>query len=366
MNRRQFLTLVATSAIASDDAPRAPEICLLGQALIRHDLRKESPVSFERMKDFLTGSPVVFTNFEAAVQTSLDVRAASSGLVHNAEPDALGCLRTLGVNLLALTSNHAADLGPAGIMATIREAKRRGMVTSGTGSDIVAAARPGVLKTRQGTIAMIGFLSAPPVGESPVADPNRPSVLTVRARADRSWEPTDRERVLSAIRSAAQQADWVVAYHHNHEYDEKNPQQIPDSQKEIARLCIEAGASFYVAHGYPGIRAIEFYKGHALFHGLGNFIFQTRRVVFYANNAAAWNSIVVKCPLGKNAREGIRVYPVSLRENQNLEEGVIFPAGAPRPATGAEAQAILRTFGRLCNAMGTQISMRDTYALVTG
>jgi poly-gamma-glutamate synthesis protein (capsule biosynthesis protein) len=366
MNRRHFLTAVATSTIASEAAPDAPQISLLGQALIRHDLRKESPVSFERMKDLLSGSPTVFTNFEAAVQTSLDVRAASSGLVHNAEPDTLDCLRALGVNLLALSSNHAADLGPAGIMATIREAERKGMITAGTGSDIVAAARPGVLRTRQGTIAMVGFVSAQSMDDAAIAGPNRPGVLPLRARADRSWEPTDSELVLSAVRLASQQADWVLAYHHNHEYDEKNPQQVPRSQKDIARLCVDAGASLYVAHGYPGVRAIEFYKGHALFHGLGNFIFQTRRVVFYASDTAAWNSIVVKCALGKDAGKGIRVYPLSLRENQSREEGPIFPAGAPRLALGEEAQVILRTFGRLCNEIGTQVRIGDTYALVTG
>lgn len=184
MNRRNFLTAVATSTIASEAAPDALEISLLGQALIRHDLRKESPVSFERMKDFLSRSPAVFTNFEAAVQISLDVRAASSGLVHNAEPDTLDCLRALGVNLLALSSNHAGDLGPAGVMATIREAERRGMITAGTGSDIVAAARPGVLRTRQGTIAMVGFVSARSVDDATIAGPNRPGVLPLRARAD--------------------------------------------------------------------------------------------------------------------------------------------------------------------------------------
>ena len=189
----------------------------------------------------------------------------------------------------------------------------------------------------------------------------------LRARSDHTWEPSDRERVLSAVRSAAGQADWVLAYHHNHEYDEKIRQQVPDSQKQIAHLCVDAGATLYVAHGFPGIRAVEIYKGCPLFHGLGSFIFQTRRVVYYATDIAAWQSVVVKCQLGKNVATEIRVYPVTLRENQRREEGqgVLFPAGAPRPAIGEEAQVILGTFGRLCEEFGTHVTIRDTHAVVT-
>jgi len=56
----------------------------------------------------------------------------------------------------------------------------------------------------------------------------------------------------------------VLAYHHNHEYDERIREQVPESQKQIARLCVDAGATFYVSHGYPGIRAVEIYEGHPL------------------------------------------------------------------------------------------------------
>jgi poly-gamma-glutamate capsule biosynthesis protein CapA/YwtB (metallophosphatase superfamily) len=241
------------------------------------------------------------------------------------------------------------------------------MVTAGTGTDISEAARPGILRTRHGTIAMVGFASGGLVDDSGIAGPNRPGVFQLKARSDRTWEPSDRERVLAAVRSATGQADWVLAYHHNHEYDQKIGQQVPDSQKQIARLCVDAGATFYVAHGFPGIRAVEFYKGHPLFHGLGNFIFQTRRVVYYATDKAAWQSVVVKFQLGKSVPAEIRVYPVSLSENQRREEGqgVLFPAGAPRPAIGEEAQMILGTFGHLCEELGTHVTTRDTYAVVT-
>src|SRR5262249_25387111 len=134
MSRREFIgALAASASVRSQSSDANPTIALLGQALIRHDLRRESPESFERMREFLKGTTFVFTNFEAAVQTSLDIRAAKTGLIHNAEPDTLDCLREMGVNLLALASNHAPDLGARGLTATINEAKQRGMITAGTG-----------------------------------------------------------------------------------------------------------------------------------------------------------------------------------------------------------------------------------------
>ena len=71
MNRRRFLAVAGAGALARSQEPDALTITLLGQAAIRHDLRRESPVSFEHMREVLRDSPVVFTNFEAAVQTSV-------------------------------------------------------------------------------------------------------------------------------------------------------------------------------------------------------------------------------------------------------------------------------------------------------
>lgn len=367
MNRREFLEFVVASAVTQGQTADAPTIALLGQALVRYDLRKESPTSFERTRELLKGTSVVFTNFEAAIQTSPEVRAAHAGLIHNAEPAALDCLREMGVNLLALSSNHAADLGSEGIVATIHAAEQRGMVIAGTGADISEAVRPGILRTSHGTIAMVGFLSGGFPGDSAIAAPGRPGALHLKLQSDHTWEPSDRERILAAIRSAAGRADWVLAYHHNHEYDEKTKEKVPESQQQIARLCVDAGATLYVAHGFPGIRGVEIYKGYPLFHGMGNFIFQTRRVVYYAADTAAWQGVVVKCQLGKNVVSEIRVYPVSLRETRTLEEGqdAFFPAGAPRPAVGEQAQAILRTFRLLCEELGTQVTVRDAHALVS-
>jgi poly-gamma-glutamate synthesis protein (capsule biosynthesis protein) len=368
MSRREFIgALAASASVRSQSSDANPTIALLGQALIRHDLRKESPESFERMREFLKGTPFVFTNFEAAVQTSLDIHAAKTGLIHNAEPDTLDCLREMGVNLLALASNHAPDLGARGLTATINEAKQRGMTTAGTGRDISEAATPGVLRTSHGTIAIVGFESGGQIDDLvESAGPGRPGVLRLRVRSDRAWEPSDRELILAAVKSAAEQADWVLAYHHNHEYDENTRQQVPENQQQIGRACVDAGATLYVAHGYPGIRGIEIYKGHPLCHGLGNFIFETRRVVYYAADADAWQSVAVKCQLGKKAVTAIQVYPLSLRENQQPESGrgVLFPAGAPRPAVGDEAHGILQTFLRLCEQIGTRVNVGDTYAQV--
>src|SRR5690606_25253271 len=46
---------------------RSIRVKLVGQALIKHDLRKTVPASFAEAREYLSGADVVFTNLETAV-----------------------------------------------------------------------------------------------------------------------------------------------------------------------------------------------------------------------------------------------------------------------------------------------------------
>ena len=46
MDRREFLGVVTASAFAQNQSPDVPTMALLGQALIRHDLRRGVPCKF--------------------------------------------------------------------------------------------------------------------------------------------------------------------------------------------------------------------------------------------------------------------------------------------------------------------------------
>ena len=74
-------------------------------------------------------------------------------------PEALDALTAMGVNLIALSGNHAFDLRESGVANTIREANRRRIVHAGTGGTITEASAPAYLHTSNGTVALVASAS---------------------------------------------------------------------------------------------------------------------------------------------------------------------------------------------------------------
>src|ERR1700726_2382918 len=100
---------------------------------------------------------VIFTNLEAAIAEKGETVHEGRGFL--TPPEALDALTTFGVNLLALSGNHAFDLKATGVQNTLREADSRKIVHAGTGNNIVEAVAPGYLHTPKGTVALIASAS---------------------------------------------------------------------------------------------------------------------------------------------------------------------------------------------------------------
>lgn len=60
------------------------------------------------------------------------------------EPVVLDALKDIGFNALALSNNHAFDLGPPGVLSTLEEAAERGFHHAGIDVDAEDARRPGM------------------------------------------------------------------------------------------------------------------------------------------------------------------------------------------------------------------------------
>ena len=176
----------------------------------------------------------------------------------------------MSFDLLSLSNNHAGDLGEAGLLSTIEETTRRGFTVAGTGRTLDEASKPGYLTRPTGKVALVAMASSA-IPPDRIATATRPGVNHV-AQRNGVVDPADSARVLAAIEIAAEQADWVVVYQHDH-YWAPDWQQTPDWKKAWCRACIDAGATTFVSHGVPILHGIEIYKGRPIFHGLGNFVF---------------------------------------------------------------------------------------------
>ena len=93
----------------------------LGQALIEHDLRTHSDFAVKQAAEYLKGADVCFSDLEVAIQSKFaGEKTRESIYFHAAEPEVLDCLKEMGINMLALSNNHAWDLGTQGLLGTMQ------------------------------------------------------------------------------------------------------------------------------------------------------------------------------------------------------------------------------------------------------
>lgn len=338
-------------------------IVLTGQSLIRHDPRTHAPEKFHALRPLLHGRDVVFTNLETTIDTGVG-RPIKDEYLHASPVAVLDCLRELGVSVLSLSNNHIGDLGPEGVMGTIGAVRERGFAFAGAGASLAEAAAPGFLSTRAGRVALIagasggGQRAGPPV--SGPAGMNE--IRRNRIEPARGLHPDDVARVLADIRSAAQQADFVIVYHHDHLWG-KDMQQTAAWKREWARACIDNGAHVFVSHGAPLLHGIEIHRGRPIFYGLGNLIFHTETKPGHYP-ATVWESVVVDGALTGSEWEQLTLTPVALNESGVTGEKFLPTRGLPSPATGPHAAAILARLAEMSAAFGTRVEIKDGIATI--
>jgi hypothetical protein len=174
------------------------------------------------------------------------------------DPVALDAARDAGVDVVNLANNHGFDHGPEGLLDSIRNVRRAGLLPVGAGRNQREADRPVFVDVKGWRIGVVG------VGQ--VLDP-----LDQVAVGDRPGTAVghDFDRALRAIRSAKAEADLVlVTIHWGVELDTE-PR---DYQIDQARRMIDAGADAIFGHHSHRLQPKDTYRGRPIFYGLGNFV----------------------------------------------------------------------------------------------
>lgn len=344
---------------------------LVGQALIKHDLRKTVPASFAEAREYLSGADVVFTNLETAVAppgADVKPRSATASIT---KPEVVDCLRDMGFNLLSLANNHAADAGPLGFTTTRQEARRAGFAFAGTGANLDEALAPGYLDTPAGKAAIVAMASgATQLVPETWAGPDRPGVNFLELGPDGVLNPEQKKRNLAAVREAAARAEFVVVYQHSHYWAGERREiagppgrdnrvdrfTTPAWMENWARELIDAGAHIYVAHGNPALHGVEIYKGRLILYGLGNYIFHTSQTID-RYGPLAWMSAVVDAQFTNGRVASVRFTPLVLGMQDEAK-------GSPFVAHGGEAVAILSRLAGISKPYGTTIRVEKERAEV--
>jgi poly-gamma-glutamate synthesis protein (capsule biosynthesis protein) len=391
-----LFVIVGAMCAAVRSQSSAITIALVGQSMIRSDIRATAPAEVPVIQSLLKGD-VVFTNLEASVAEKGQTVDEGRGFL--APPEALDALKTFGFNLLSLAGNHAFDLKVTGIQNTIREADRRKIVHAGTGNNVAEAVAPGYLRTPKGTIALIasasGLISP---GASATAD--RPGVNELRVEAgDKENEATadlpgapantpnqqDSQRILQSIRYAAQHADLVIVYQHNHVFSNHSFSTIftegmqerlapNDWLRKWTHAEVDAGADIVVMHGAPLLHGVEIYRGRPIFYDLGNFIYNVPPTLSYIDEPMSWESAVAYVQFQGKKLQSISFRPIVLNNvgegqpdihNEYTNNKFLDTRGLPSPATAARAGYILQRLADASKPFATTMEIKgDTAEIV--
>ena len=320
---------------------------MVGQALIEHDPRRYLEAPLATVVPLLAPADAVFTNLEVAVAgPGCDCRPTRDDVFfHGAGPEVLDYLGDIGVSLLSLANNHSWDYGDAGIVSTLEEAAKRGFTHAGTGGTLAEAAAPAyrdVAGLRVGMVALATVNQPPEAAATEAA----PGVNMLDPDDPAAWD-----RNIAAIREAAANADFVIAYQH-YQVDAGE-----GWQESWARATVDAGADLYISHGEPRLAGVEAYGGGLILYGLGNFIFHSRTEI--GNYPPeTWQSVVATLTIGRDGVGEAAFTPILLDEGS---EGEFFleRRGYPEVATGDLGQSILERLAALSADYGTRLDVRD-------
>jgi poly-gamma-glutamate capsule biosynthesis protein CapA/YwtB (metallophosphatase superfamily) len=378
--------LLAVWIISSIAVPASAQtgdlsVTLAGQSMIRSDVRASSPAAISSIASLLTGD-VNFTNFEGTVaklgQPNEAVPFQGSGFL--APPEALDALKAVGFNLVSLSNNHAADLKVPGIQNTLDQVSRLNLAHAGIGNTIQEAVEPGYLRTPKGTVALVAMASGE-VARGGSAGANRPGVNELRVETGNKPNEEDAQRILQSIRDAANRADLVVVYQHNHIYDkpfgpmmqEELPERLvpPNWIKAWTHAEVDAGADVVVLHGAPLVQGVEIYHNRPIFYDLGNFIFQLVPTLTALDEPIIWESVVASAKFQGKHLQSIRFQPITLNKigqgqadtrDPHAVNQFLATRGLPAPARGEKARYILERLADSCRPFGTTVEVKGDIA----
>ncbi|MBC3915883.1 CapA family protein [Undibacterium sp. CY18W] len=370
-------------------------ILLTGQVMLQHNLATyDAPgyannVELQKIRRqldsvfaLMRSSDTVILELESALKIdSTQAREVEPGrdkdsdFFHEVDRDSIVDLITRKIRfapnqaMFAAANNHVSDNGVPGITSLITLFQDLNIPLAGVGDELAASA-PRYLPVKSGklpgqqlaSVALIAF-ATDKVKLQAKKTAVGVNTLSVTDDTANTVNSEDRQRIEQSIAKARKQQAIVVAYHHNHHWNQKQVNLaggIEQWRLDFAHYCIERGADVYFSHGEPRLQGIEIYQGKPIFYGLGNFFFQTRKVNFY--QPEVWESVMAELEYddaNPHTIRSIKLTPVVLNEN-GAQAVFMQTRGLPALADDAQARKILTTLQSLSEKFGTRIDIDDS------
>jgi poly-gamma-glutamate synthesis protein (capsule biosynthesis protein) len=208
------------------------------------------------MRDLIRSADIALANMEESAPNHFSFHR--HGTVFTGNPALLAGVARAGVDVASCASTHIGDGGRPGILQTVANMKRYGIVAFGCGPSLAAARRPAWFTVDGVRVAILGYdgISSRYYGAGPNTIGDVP--------LDSAYIRQD----VTAARAAGAQV-VIVFPHWGTEYTFGPTAQ----QQRLAHLAIDSGADMVIGNHPHWVQSLEVYKGKPIWYALGNFTF---------------------------------------------------------------------------------------------
>jgi poly-gamma-glutamate synthesis protein (capsule biosynthesis protein) len=269
-------------ALSSQTPGGAPQISFIGTGDCGpvHGPADGFPIEryTELVRPTLAGVDLRFANCERQYSAR---GTANENAPHGRQPPEMAKIFTdCGFDAVTIANNHMYDYGPEALLDTRALLIEKRIAVTGAGRDLDEARKPAIVERNGIKVGFLGYCSVIPEGGE--AAPGKVGIAPLRVvttyegrgphaspRVVTRPEDADMKMILDDVAALRKQVDIVVvAFHWGVIWV---PRVIADYQVIAAHACIDAGADMILGHHAHVPKAIEMYKGKAIFYSLSNF-----------------------------------------------------------------------------------------------
>lgn len=180
-----------------------------------------------------------------------------------ANPERLGILHDMGVDIVQLSNNHVYDYGKEALLDTLDTLENAGIEYFGAGHNLEEAKEAIYVTIDDKVVAFVGASRAEKNKMTPQATDSKPGILRCY----------DTELFLESIKEADANADFVIAVVHwgtEYSYD------LEKVQLTTGKEYLDAGADAIIGGHSHCLQGMEYYDGKPIVYSLGNYWFNSK------------------------------------------------------------------------------------------
>lgn len=215
---------------------------------------------FGEVKTILSKVDYSIVNFECPVTNGNEEPIIKKGPHLQCTDKGIEAVKWVDFKGVTLANNHFLDYGREGVRNTLEACKKRGLDTVGGGLNIREASSILYKEIENQKLAIINCCE---------------HEFSIATDGSAGSNPLNAIHQFYDIQEAKRKANYIlVIVHGGHEYC-----QLPSIRmQDTYRFFIDAGADAVINHHQHCFSGFETYKGHPIFYGIGNFLFDKKDV----------------------------------------------------------------------------------------